>query len=128
MSGEFGAGIFLDPDIDFEVDESGDIRTITGEREFQKDIAFFVKYELEREIEDEDGNITRHSQIGQRLDATTLKRIEIIAEDTLLNDPRVDSINSLDAREVDENDNRVELVADVDAELGPQELVIEVNV
>lgn len=109
---DFGAGIFLDSDLDFEVDESGDIRTTSGASELEKDLAFFVISVL-------------NDRRGQRIDNRTLREIELITEDVLDRDPRVDSVSNVEARDVSGR-NTIELIAKVIADTGEQELVIEV--
>lgn len=40
MTTEYGGGIFLTSELDFELNETGDIRTVRGIDELEKDIAF----------------------------------------------------------------------------------------
>lgn len=111
---DFGAGVSLNEDWDFQVDSSGDLATVSGEQELQKDVAF---------------NVARNwgDSIGRRVDSATQKRIQVTARDVLLNDPRIESITNLDVRRIEDNLNQFEVVATVNTFVdGTFDLVFEV--
>jgi|APHM01.1.fsa_nt_gi hypothetical protein len=111
---DLGAGIALNQDWDFEVDTTGDLRMTTGLAELQKDIAFNVADSLQ-------------SELGRRIDNTTAKRISVIVQNQLVEDPRVVAVGNTTVRRVD-NTNEFEVVAEADTVDGPFELVFEVDV
>jgi hypothetical protein len=50
MSEAFGAGIALDEDFDFSVNETGDLKTVSGRAELEKDLSFQLSFFLRRHI------------------------------------------------------------------------------
>lgn len=113
MSEELGGGIYLDPDFDFEVDSTGDLRTSTDLDELGKDISFNVATELQGEL-------------GRRVDTTTQKRINLIVQNELIEDPRIGSINDVTVRQLLPNDG-YEVVANCNTVGRTVELIFEVS-
>lgn len=110
----FGGGIFLSTDWDLDVDESGDVRTVTGEDELQKDVAFQTASALED---------VRGGPQSPDLRSETINAIKNI----LVEEPRVDRILSIDVREAGEDLDKMEVIIEVNADLTQQELVFEVD-
>lgn len=111
---DFGAGVGLNRDWDFEVDSTGDLTTVSGLDELEKDVAFNVA----RNWED---------SIGRRVGSSTQKRIQITVRDVLIDEPRVNDIRNLTVRRVADNANKFEVVAEVNTIVGADtELVFEV--
>lgn len=117
----YGGGIFLqDKDTiragdylwDFDVDESGDIRTIEGEAEFRKDISFNVR-------------ITLESFLGQPIRPVVENRIEAIVLDILRDDPRITAIRQV--RVVEAGANLIRVRIDVFSEVGELDFVVRVE-
>ena len=108
----FGSGIFLNEDWDFEVDVTGDLKSTSGPDELQKDVSF---------------NVARNVEIGKRLDSSTQKKIQVTVRDVLVNEYRIESIRELDVRRVDSS-NKFEIIAEVDTITDETpELVFEVS-
>jgi hypothetical protein len=109
---DFGAGPFLDRELDFEVTTTGDIRTVSGIDELEKDVALQHLIQL-AEFE------------GYPIRPSTETRIKAATRDILNEDPRINSIVSVTVNFYD-NDDRVEIVAQATTDNGEQELVFEV--
>lgn len=107
----YGAGIGLDEVWSIEVDKGGDVATVDGVDELGKDLA----YQSARVL---------HGEIGKHLTQETLRDIEIRVKRQAKADPRVESIESIEARDED-GDVIVEM--SVVAEDGEQDLVFSVN-
>jgi len=108
----FGSGIFLNEDWDFEVDATGDLKSTSGLDELQKDVSF---------------NLSRNIEIGKRLDSSTQKSIQVTVRDVLVNESRIDSIRELEVRRVD-SANKFEVIAEVDTITDETaELIFEVS-
>lgn len=118
MSDNFGGGIYLTtntdqrPNWDLQTDESGDIRTVTGSDELQKDVAFATAVRVQ-------------DSIGERLEPVVLNRIRAQVRGALNEEPRIDTVIIIEANEVDTD--TVEVVAQARAEDDTIELVFEVN-
>lgn len=110
---DLGGGIALDDDFDFEVDETGDIRKTTGRAELEKDIAYATAYALQ-------------AQLGQRVDGTAKKQVELIVRNVLIEEVRITDINRVNVIELPELDG-YEIATNADSDAGPVELVFEVN-
>lgn len=110
---DFGAGIALSEDWDFEIDSTGDIKTVSGQTELQKDVAF---------------NVARNLQdvLGRRMDNATSKRIEISVQNVLVNEVRIDEVLSVDVRRIEMSD-MFEVVAEAVATDERVELVFTVE-
>lgn len=109
---EAGGGIFLAQDWDLEVDETGDIRTVEGVAELEKDLAFYTARVL-RPVEGLPQNPQTRSVIQARI------------ERAINTEPRVRSILSLDISYPDRQ--TVEVITTVSTVEGNQELVFEVD-
>lgn len=118
MSDIYGGGIYLNnnddvgPTWDIAVNSAGDIKTVTGEQELQKDVAYNTARRILQEF-------------GQPLRPIVLNRIRARVRDALENDPRIDTVIDIDVTTVDSNS--VEIVASVDAVGERVELVYEVS-
>lgn len=112
---DLGGGVALDENWDFSVNGRGDLSQVTGINELEKDIAFNVARSLQRVLGDRTANYTE-------------KRIEVNTSTALNDDPRIDRVTTLSAREVRNDPNKYEVVADVETAEGPFELVFEVSV
>lgn len=110
---DFGAGIALSQDWDFEVDATGDIETVSGEEELQKDVAFNVA----RRVRD---------VIGRRLDSATSKRIQIAVQSVLIDEVRIDEVQAVNVRQTSRHDT-FEVVASAIASDDEIELVFTVE-
>ena len=119
MSDNFGGGIYLTdnsdlaPTWDLDVDESGDIRTVTGIDELNKDVAYATAVEIQ------------DTAIGERLEPVVLRRIKAIVRSVFQDEERIDNILIVNAREA--GMDTVEVVAEVRANDETIELVFEVT-
>jgi hypothetical protein len=112
---EYGNGIYLDDEFDFEIDASGDIRPSRGIDELEKDLAFFSYQELSETI-------------GRQRSPRTLAIIKDRTQRVLLNDPRVDGvIGDVTVYYPESERNQVEVSATVSTVDGEQELVFPVS-
>jgi hypothetical protein len=75
-----GAGIYLDRDLDFEIDQTGDLRSESGSAELQKDLAFQLQ-------------IILSEYIGLPMRPGTVSDIKSDTIRTLISDDRVDSVD-----------------------------------
>ena len=118
MSDNFGGGIYLttntdqDPNWDLQVNEAGDIRTVTGNDELQKDVAFATAVRVQ-------------DSIGERLEPIVLNRIRAQVRGALNEEDRIDTVVIVEARE--SGTDTVEVVAEARAGTDAVELVFEVN-
>jgi hypothetical protein len=105
-----GSGLYLDSNLDFDPNETGDLRTVSGSEELQKDLAFQLIYVLQE-------------YIGPPLEPAIRSEIKSKTVDTVLADERVDSIDrgSLTVRKPDKNS--IVIQADVVADGDKEELV-----
>lgn len=111
---DLGGGIALNEYWDFEVSQTGDILATTGLAELQKDVAFNVARNVEEFI-------------GRPAQNNTQKKIQIAVQDVLVDEPRVDAIIQVNVRQIDRTANAYEVIANVETEVGPFELVFEVG-
>lgn len=117
MSENFGGGMYLTnnndlpPLWDLDVDESGDIRTVTGVEELQKDIAYATRIRME----DVRGNPRTPAAVT---------RVEAIVRQSLQDDVRISRIINVSAREV--NSDEVEVSASAEANGDEVNLVFSV--
>ena len=105
-----GSGLYLDKSLDFDPNTTGDLRTVSGSDELQKDLAFQLL-------------ITLDEFIGPPLTPATRADIKDLTIDTILSDSRVDSIDrgSLTIGKPDRHSIRLQVVVFADDER--QELV-----
>lgn len=112
---EYGGGIYLTSNFDFEVDNSGDIRGEFGVSELEKDIAFNIVQEMQ--------NIP-----GRRKTQKTVAIVRNRTVQQLRADPRVNSIlGEVDVFYPDQIGDVIEVAARVDTVDGEQQLVFPVG-
>lgn len=75
-----GSGLYLDQTLDFDPSTTGDLRTVSGSEELQKDLAFQLLIVLDEFI-------------GPPLTPGTRAEIKSLTIDTITSDSRVDSID-----------------------------------
>jgi len=75
-----GSGLFLDQSLDFDPSSTGDLRTVSGSEELEKDLSFQLI-------------IILSDSIGQPITPATRSEIRSLAVDTITSDSRVDSID-----------------------------------
>lgn len=113
---DFGSGLHLNSTEDtgyvwdLDVDETGDIRTVSGMDELQKDLAFTAAIELEE-------------YRGEPTNPTVLNRIHGVVIDILEQEVRIDNIVNVDVVETDIS-NRIKISALVESNNEDIELVI----
>lgn len=118
MTERFGGGIYLTnnaddpPNWDFQVDESGDIRTVRGQDELHKDVAYGTAIRV--------GFL-----IGERATPETRNKIKQRVRTTLNQESRVDSITSISVRDADTD--KIEVVVIARANEDEVEFVFEVD-
>jgi len=117
----FGSGIHIHGNArggqyewDFDISESGDIRTVSGLDELQKDIAFRAAVNLE-------------DTIGGPLTPTKMNRIRSIIRSTIEEEDRVRRIIQLDVSRVDGRPNTVQVNSTLNTVEGTAELIFEVD-
>lgn len=109
---DFGAGVFLTQDLDFEVTNTGDIRTTRGTSELEKDMAI--------------QSIVGLTEFGGRKQTPqTRARLRARVTDILIADPRINDVVSVDVRFKHSTDTVI-LTTGVRTDSGEQELVFEV--
>lgn len=113
----FGSGIKLTETWDLEIDNTGDIASSSGTEELQKDIAVVMATVMNR-------------QIGTRIPAmdgpNSKKAIEMLAENTLLSDARIEEVTNVEVT-MSPHQDMIALDCDVIADNGERELVFEVD-
>jgi hypothetical protein len=77
---ELGGGPALDRTLDFTIDGTGDIKTVTGVPELEKDIAFQLQ-------------ILLREYVGQPLTGDTRTDIQATTANVLNSDNRIESVN-----------------------------------
>lgn len=90
----WGSGLKLTRDWDLQIDETGDLKSVFGLEELEKDLAFRTAIEIEQEI-------------GQILTKNTLAEIRITFRQALNEDVRVNRVVNVVAEQVDTNEVRV---------------------
>lgn len=108
---DYGAGIELTQDLDLKVDSTGDISSVDGVDELEKDLAF----QLIRVFTDE---------VGGLLSPKDKSRARRLARVTINQDPRVQDVRSVDVER--ESKNTVTIDADVRAGDAVEQFVFEV--
>lgn len=124
---EYGSGIYLDENFDWEVDTSGDVRGDTGVSELQKDLAFNVVRALAYgEGISTPENVADGGIIGEPLTRGILTDIEIAVGNVVSSDSRIDSVIYATAQKTSDADNYVEVEceAEIDVETETFEFVI----
>lgn len=121
MSTEFGSGIYLSsekdvpPTWDMDVTSSGDIRTVSGSQELEKDVALSTTIRIGEEI-------------GSRITPVVRNRIRARVLDALDDEVRINSVLVLDVSEVANRDNLLEIVVEANTVQDEStELVFEVT-
>jgi hypothetical protein len=110
---QLGAGVFLDETLDFDVDETGDLRGEEGLEELAKDLSFQLILVLEG---------TR----GKTLTTEREAEIKSLTEDTLLSDSRVQNVDSSSISISRADRNTVRLSLNTIALGDERELVFEI--
>lgn len=111
---EYGSGPFLSKGFDFEIDQSGDIRTTSGITELEKDLAFITSIFLQ-------------DIVGDPKYPETKTRTKRIIRDVVSQEPRVGTIDSVEVTYLNTDRDEVDLdvrVVTTDAE---QDLVFPVS-
>lgn len=115
MSTEYGSGIYLTQNLDFEINTTGDLRASFGIDELEKDLAYNSIDEL-KEIP------------GRRKTQQTISIVKSRVEQLALADPRVSNvIGEIDVFYPDARDETIEVSVTVDTVEGEQELVFPVG-
>lgn len=112
MSNNFGAGPLLTKELDFELTTTGDLEVTRGSDELQKDIALQLLIQFS-------------DLIGSPKFSNASAKISSRTEAVLNDEPRVDSITSIDVRLLDDA-NEAEVVAEVVGDGTTQELVFTI--
>jgi hypothetical protein len=76
----FGSGLYLDNTFDLDVGQTGDLRSVEGVDELQKDLAFQLTILLD-------------DLVGQPLDPETEAQVKSITIDVLTSDNRVEDVD-----------------------------------
>lgn len=114
-----GSGMKLTSDWDLEIDGTGDIATISGQKEIEKDLAMLLAIQLEDKL----GGVIDPTQT-----AGSLKQIELLVERVLLADGRVPSVQSVSAEITEGEQDSVSIEAEVTADNGEDyDLIVEVD-
>lgn len=109
----FGAGIKLTRNWDLEIDNTGDIATVFGIDEFEKDVAYISAKTL-------------HEYVGEPVSILTEKEIEQALIRVLREDERIDTIIELDVYRAGSTDE-VEVDGRIESNRGVEyDLVFEV--
>lgn len=108
---EFGGGIALTRHLDLKVNNVGDIATVSGPDELEKDLALLSIVVLE-------------PHLGRQKTRETESIISARVKEVFLAEPRINSVNSIDISFPDKE--KVKVNADVVSDDGPQELVFTI--
>jgi len=117
---QFGAGPSLSDSSypwDFSIDESGDIKTVSGLAELEKDIAFRIATQ-------------ENNMLGRKITPTQMNRIRSTINDMIIQDSRVQSVLSLDVQRSSGMDNSIDVSATVQTVSGDeqeQQLVFSIS-
>ena len=121
MTEEFGSGIHIHGDArgdeyewDFDISESGDLRTVSQIDELQKDLSFNTAINLQETL-------------GGPLTPTKMNRIRSKVRQTMEDDDRISRIVSLDVSRVDGRANTVQVNTTLSTVEGLVELIFEVD-
>ncbi len=109
---DYGAGIALDRELDLEIDATGDIESVDGVDELEKDISF----QLIRVLSDE---------VGLPISRKEESRIARLARITIEADPRISQVESLSA-DIRRGAQEIEIDASVRAGDAVEQFVFEV--
>lgn len=110
---ELGAGPRLDRNFDLDVGGTGDLESVSGSAELEKDLAFQTARSLEAEF-------------GQISDEETASRLRTRVMDIILADTRVINVNRLQLTVTGEKQEELKVNAIVQTSDGEQDLVFEV--
>ena len=108
---QFGAGPSLSDSSypwDFSIDESGDIKTVSGLAELEKDIAFRIATQ-------------ENNMLGRKITPTQMNRIRSTINDMIIADSRVQSVLSLDVQRSSGMDNSIDVSATVQTVSGDEQ-------
>lgn len=108
-----GSGLYLDTSLDFDPNGIGDLRTVDGSDELQKDLAFQLL-------------ITLQEFVGPPLTPAVRADIKDLTIDTITSDTRVDDIDRGSLRVEKPDKNTIRLQAIVTANGTKQELVFTI--
>lgn len=116
MSGEedLGSGIALDESFDFEVSPRGDIDSVSGAEELNKDLAFQL-------------NILLDEFRGQPLNNELKSNIKTRTIDGINSDVRVDFVRESEIQIRQTDRNTISLLVPYNSEAGDQELVFRLE-
>jgi len=121
MATDFGSGIYLTstkdvpPSWDMQVTNSGDIRTVSGAQELEKDVALSTTIRVGEEI-------------GNHITPVVRNRIRARILDAFDDDDRINTVLLLEVNEVPDDKNKLEVVAQVNTVEDEEiELVFEVT-
>lgn len=114
MTEEFGSGIALDEHLDFSIDNTGDLDTVSGAEELEKDLAINMMHNLQQYIGQPRTN---------RLDSKVLGTAKNVA----LADVRVDDVDEGDASVEWSHDSR-DLMVHLPVVAGDEEYVLVFDV
>lgn len=84
---DLGGGMQLDDDWDFAIDSTGDIKTVQGVPELEKDLAFRSTVALQ-------------PYLGQPIDNTLAEKLRNILRQAMLDDERIAEVNSIEFEQV----------------------------
>lgn len=121
MTEEFGSGIHIhgnargdEYEWDFDINESGDLRTVSGADELQKDLSFRSAINLD-------------DVFGGPITPTKMNRVRSKIRQTMEDEPRISRIVSLDVSRVDGRPNTIQVNTTLTTVEGVVDLVFEVD-
>lgn len=124
---DYGSGIFLDGNLDFDVNSVGDIRSASGIDELHKDVRFNVY----RAMVNGSGletpeSVAENGIVGEPLRPGILADIETAVGKIVGDDPRIDAVLLVNAEDTENRNNyvRITCTANIDDETQQFELVI----
>lgn len=114
---KFGAGPFLGQDYDFEIDESGDIRT----NEFDRETA-----DLEKDIAVRIGDYFESGVLGEPLQSGDIEDLRIDLGLLVNEDDRIEEILNIEIKEEISERGKITVDITADSGEGPFDLVIPI--
>lgn len=105
-----GSGLYLDQNLDFDPSTTGDLRTVDGSDELQKDLAFQLL-------------IVLSDYIGPPLTPGTRSEIKSLTVDTILSDSRVQDLDRGSMTVTKPNAESITIEVFVTADGGEHEMV-----
>lgn len=116
----FGSGIKLTHNWDIDVDNTGDVATVSGSEELQKDSSMLSSITLEKQL---------GKSIQSRLNSNSMKDIELLVRRTLLSDERIKRVVNVEAWSPENTIDLIEIEAEVIADSSQKyDLIFEVNI